>query len=378
MVIQTDASDYGLEAALLQDGRPIAFASKTLTDVETQYANIECKCLYVCFGLEKFHTYTYGRYILVHNDNKSLKMIEKKPIHTAAPHLQRMLLCLQKYGYTIQYKPGKEMVLVDCLSQFPSRKENMPIQLHQNMYNIYFTPDKLNIVRGVVERDPIHRTIYRLTLNGWPKRIQEVPPHSTPLLGHQCWVDHRKWSIVKGRQSVHTPWAVWGDAQWSPQQPQRNRKDKTPFPNHCLLVQNRCGFANYVNWCKICTNHKAKQAVQPMLPRDVPGCPWQDLAADFFTYNHKEYLLIADTFNKYPFVYQTSSKSADSIIKKLQNLISQYGPPKKIFSDDGSPFLSEALQMFLASQYIDHITSSPHYPKSNGFLETQIKTIKIA
>ena len=77
--------------------------------------------------------------------------------------------------------------------------------------------------------------------------------------------------------------------------------------------------ANYVNCCKTCTQHKAKQAVQPMLPRDVPDSPWQELADDFFTYNHKEYLLIADTFSKYPFVYQTSSKTAESIIKKLQN-----------------------------------------------------------
>ena len=60
VVIQTDASEYGLGAALLQDGRPIAFASKTLTDVETRYTNIECKCLSVCFGLEQFHTYVYG------------------------------------------------------------------------------------------------------------------------------------------------------------------------------------------------------------------------------------------------------------------------------------------------------------------------------
>ena len=77
-----------------------------------------------------------------------------------------MSLCLQKYDYTIWYKPGKEMVLADQLSHFPSRKENMPIELHQNIQNIYFISDKLNIVRGAVERDPIHSTIYRLTLNG--------------------------------------------------------------------------------------------------------------------------------------------------------------------------------------------------------------------
>ena len=136
--------------------------------------------------------------------------------------------------------------------------------------------------------------------------------------------------------------------------------------------------ADYVNHCKTCTQHKAKQAVQHMLPRDMPDSPWQELAADFFTHNHKEYLLIADTFSKYPFVYQISSKTAESITKKLQNLISQYGPPKRLFSDNGPPFSSKAFQKFLASQYIDHITSSPLYPKSNGFIEWQVKSIKTA
>ena len=54
--------------------------------------------------------------------------------------------------------------------------------------------------------------------------------------------------------------------------------------------------ADYINCCKTCTQHKAKQAVQPMLHRDVPDSPWQELAADFFTHNHKEYLVIVDTF----------------------------------------------------------------------------------
>ena len=82
VVIQTDASEYGLGAALLQDGRPIAFASKTHTDVETRYANIEYECLSVCFGLEKIHTYIYGRHITVHKDHKLLKMIQKKKLFT--------------------------------------------------------------------------------------------------------------------------------------------------------------------------------------------------------------------------------------------------------------------------------------------------------
>ena len=59
---------------------------------------IEHECLSVCFGIEKFHTYVYGRHITVYNDQKPPEMIQKKPIHAAPPHLQRMLLCLQKYN----------------------------------------------------------------------------------------------------------------------------------------------------------------------------------------------------------------------------------------------------------------------------------------
>ena len=45
VIVQMDASKYGLGAALIQSGPPIAFASKTLTDIETHYANIEWGCL---------------------------------------------------------------------------------------------------------------------------------------------------------------------------------------------------------------------------------------------------------------------------------------------------------------------------------------------
>ena len=79
LVLQTDASEYGLSTALIQNNRLIAFASKTCIDVETRYVNIERECLSVCFGLEKFHAYAYGRHIIVQNDHKPLEMIQRKP-----------------------------------------------------------------------------------------------------------------------------------------------------------------------------------------------------------------------------------------------------------------------------------------------------------
>ena len=92
LVLWTDASEYGLGAALLQNNRPITFASKTLTDVETRYANIEREWLSVCYGLEKLHTYIYGKHVTVQNDHKPLEMIQRKPIHAAPPRLQCMFL----------------------------------------------------------------------------------------------------------------------------------------------------------------------------------------------------------------------------------------------------------------------------------------------
>ena len=54
-VIQTDASLKGLDAVLLQQGQPVCYASKALTDTEQRYSNIESEALGLVWGLEKFH-----------------------------------------------------------------------------------------------------------------------------------------------------------------------------------------------------------------------------------------------------------------------------------------------------------------------------------
>ena len=195
LILQTDASKYGFGAALIQNNRPITFASKTLTDVETRYANIERECLSVCYGLEKFITYIYGKHIIVQINHKPLEMIQRKPIHTGPPTLQCIFLCLQKYDYTIQYIPGQNMVLADRLSRFPSPHNNLPTELHQNIHALNFHPDRLLIIQGAIEHDPIHSAVYRMTLNGWPNR-----GHDVPHLAHHFWslrAHNRRWCPVK-------------------------------------------------------------------------------------------------------------------------------------------------------------------------------------
>ncbi|CAG2188277.1 unnamed protein product [Mytilus edulis] len=107
LTLQSDASETGLGAAILQENQPIAYASRALTDTETRYAQIEKELLSVVFGLQKFHQYTYGRNVYVTSDHKPLESILKKPLHCAPKRLQRMMLQLQKYNIQLVYKPGK-------------------------------------------------------------------------------------------------------------------------------------------------------------------------------------------------------------------------------------------------------------------------------
>ena len=121
ITLQCDASLKGLGACIIQDRQPIAFASKSLTDTETRYANIKRELLAIICGCEKFHTYLYGRTFIMEMNHKPLEMISLKNLTVAPACLQRMLLHLQQYEQVITYWPGREMLLADALSCLLSR-----------------------------------------------------------------------------------------------------------------------------------------------------------------------------------------------------------------------------------------------------------------
>ena len=78
LVIQYDASEKGMGAALLQEGPPIAYISHALTDTETRYAQIEKELLAVVYACERFHQYTFGQQITVLTNHMPLEAIIKK------------------------------------------------------------------------------------------------------------------------------------------------------------------------------------------------------------------------------------------------------------------------------------------------------------
>ena len=97
--IQCDASRSGLGAALMQNGQPVTYASRAMTEAETRYAQIEKELLAIVFACDRFDYYSYGRdRVKVELDHQPLEAIMKKPRNDAPKCLQRMLLQLQKYS----------------------------------------------------------------------------------------------------------------------------------------------------------------------------------------------------------------------------------------------------------------------------------------
>ena len=118
VVVQCDASEHGLLVALLQNGQPVAFASRCLSQTERQYAQIEKECLAIFFSCGRSTQSFDGREkITVETDHKSLQCIFKKSILSAPCLLQRMLLRRQRFNLDANYKPGTQMFIVEHLSR---------------------------------------------------------------------------------------------------------------------------------------------------------------------------------------------------------------------------------------------------------------------
>ena len=111
-------------------------------------------------------------------------------------------------------------------------------------------------------------------------------------------------------------------------------------------------------------------AKEPLQPHDIPEGPWRKLGMDYFNFDGNSYVLICDYFSKFPFLYRAKT-SFWSLRDRLIDLFSI-----EIVSDNGPLFQSKEFAKFLSGLGIKHTTSSPGYPRSNGFIVQHIQTVK--
>ena len=118
-ILQTDASDIGIGAVLLQEyGEyrfPVYFASKKLLDREKHYSVIEKECLAIVWSIQKFQSYLYGREFSLETDYQPLIYLNKAKVTNA--RLMRWALALQPFKMRLESIKGCKNFTADFLSR---------------------------------------------------------------------------------------------------------------------------------------------------------------------------------------------------------------------------------------------------------------------
>lgn len=197
--IATDASLYGLGAVLLQETtesqwKPVAYASRSMTETERRYAQIEKEALAITWGCEKFSTYVLGRPFLIQTDHKPLiPLLGSKQLDNLPPRVLRFRLRLTRFQYSIEYTPGKTLYVPDTLSRAPlSTTGDSPDSYYQDMDEVMETAvstlpidgnrlamyrEKQQVLYSIAKRDGPHinhRLIQLFIHTGNTKEISQL------------------------------------------------------------------------------------------------------------------------------------------------------------------------------------------------------------
>ena len=131
MILQIDARIKGLGACLLQEGKPIYFASEALTEAQMGNVAIELESLAVAWAMEKFHHFLYGNHFKLETDQKPLEAILSKSLNQATPQLQRILIRTFPYHFTVCHILGLTNQLAECLSRLGTQNASIKLpKLH--------------------------------------------------------------------------------------------------------------------------------------------------------------------------------------------------------------------------------------------------------
>ena len=297
MTIQVDASQVGLGAALLQNGKPVAFVSKALTKTQCQYANIEREMLAAFFGAERFHTYVYGQSFMIESDHKQLESIFRKNLADTPAWLQCMMLCLQGYDFTICYCPGKEMVIPDTLSQFsPQPGPHLPLDIA--IHHAWIMPDCKEAFQQAFVNDPEMRALANLIITCWPKDIKEVPHPLHPYWQHRETLTIEDGLVLQGEALMIPPAERERTQHQLHQFHQGKTKSQLLAHGSFFWPGINKAIEDVVCQCEACTQFQSQNAAAPLTPTRTLLHPWQMCAIYIFMLEGIDHLVVGDFYLK--------------------------------------------------------------------------------
>eukprot|EP00111_Clytia_hemisphaerica_P010127 TCONS_00029605-protein len=381
--VVTDASPFGLGAVLLQkqpngDFLPVSYGSRSLSDVESRYSQTEREALAVMWACEHYHYYLYDRLFTVETDHKPLLSLLTSKAKRPTPRIQRWLLRLQAYHYTMSYIPGK-LNAADILSRSPIKtadQEN-PADHHIATITRQAVPESLSITEIAKETatDPTLSTVVNSVIrDNWSNN-----PDITPFRKIRDQLSVFNGILLKNNQIV------------IPQSLQRKILD-IAHQGHQGIVRTKLYLRDHVWWPKI--NQHVEDLVkqchacqivipkhskaEPLKPTPLPEEPWQQLGIDLKgpLPDQNTLLVILDYHSRYPIVHVLNKDTtSDRIIEKLMSTFAIFGYPESIVTDNGPQFIASNFEEFLKSRNINHRKVLPYHAAGNGEVERFNRTL---
>ena len=386
VTLQVDASDSAIGGVLLQEGHPVCFTSHTLSATEKNYAQIEKECLAIVSCMEKWHHYLYGKQdITVHSDHQPLETIFKKPLSRAPRRLQRMMLRLQNYHFTVQYKKGKELFVADTLSRAALsdvhgmtqeydvfRVDLAQMDLSPNLVK----PGTMSQIREETVKDPSLMTLKKVVLGGWPSQKSEVPDEIRAYWDFRDEISVYDGVLFKSHQVI-VPASLRSEllqkihkAHQGADSSIRRARESVYWPGMQAAIRQTC-FS-----CGVCSQYLSERPQEPMQSHTIPSRPWERVSADLFQLDGSNYLVLVDHYSDYFKLEPLRNTSAVAVIRAMKRNFARHGIPNECVTDNGPQFVSHEYARFAREYGFTSIKSSPYHSKGNGKAESAVKIAK--
>ena len=388
-----DASPVGIGAVIFHTfpggkEKPVAYASRKLTAAEQNYAQIQKEALGIIFGVQKFRQYLLGRKFQLITDHKPLVTIfhpNKGIPEMAASRLQRWAIILSSYDYEVKYQPSASHGNADGLSRLPlqdepsEQDESAEIVCALEEHQLHSLPIRASDIKAATSKDPVLSQVYSYTVRGWPDTAHSIPEKVKPFFNKRLQLSITNGCLLWGLRVVIPPQYQEVVLQLLHEGHPGMSRMKSLAKLHVWWPSIDENIESFVKACNNCAETAHDPTKVPLHQWDIPAKPWQRLHIDFAgPYRGKMWMLVMDAYSKWPEVCMMESTTAETTIKQLQHIFATHGLPLQIVTDNGPQFVADKFQQFCLSRGIQHTTTAPYHPRSNGEAERLVQTFKAA